>query len=101
MELKANIVGICTTAAKSTDNEKLWDVIPMDLIHYDKGKKGDVVICIHSDKTTIYFLCPQCGSPAPAGKHKAVFEDGIVSVKPSLDMNCCSWHGHLTNNEFK
>ena len=101
MVVKAKILGECTTVAKSTDNEKLWDIVPFDYLHSDKKNAGGIVICNYSDKTGLLISCPNCGVISMTGKHKITYIDGIVNVKPSLVMQCCKWHGHLTDNEFR
>lgn len=101
MVVKAKILGISTTKNRSTDKSIKWDKMPYDFCDMDSGVKGGVVICRYADTMKVFIKCPQCGGVSFSSTHNVTFEDGFVNVTPSIDMNCCSWHGYLKNNEFK
>ena len=101
MEVKANIKGVCITQNKESDNTIKWDKIPYSYINMGKGVKGDVVICNYAGKIKIYMKCPNCGVAAFSGKHKVIYQNGMVNVTPSIQTVCCGWHGYLKDNLFK
>ena len=111
-EMEARLVGICKTDSNVNNRGWTWDKLPFSFIGHDlpirpnldkpaekgKGNKGDFVLCQYADKLTIYLKCPQCGSCSFSGTHNVVNNNGIVTVTPSIDMECCSWHGYLKQN---
>jgi len=64
-------------------------------------KKGEIVLIVwgkaHNQKS-FFIACPHCGVCSFTGKHK--IDEVTLTVKPSIVMKCCEWHGFLTNGEF-
>jgi ABC-type uncharacterized transport system YnjBCD ATPase subunit len=65
--------------------------------------KGDVVIVTGSspsDIKSLFTCCPGCGDSSFTSTHKITEDAQGLSVLPSLQFQCCKWHGHLTNGVF-